>query len=224
MARELCEALADEGALAAAARRVIGRGPGLTPSGDDVLVGLLTALGMRQIGLRERLARALAPALPTTTSLSRHLIEEAALGLPGRALHELGTALLSGVNLAAASERALAIGATSGADAAVGLIAGCRHVYVIPAQAGIQGIETRGSTASPKRKLWIPACAGMTGESFVIPAEAGIQGIETRGSAASPRRTLWIPASAGMTEGAACAGMTEGLACAGMTEARRVVP
>ena len=132
MARELCAALADDDALAAAARRVIGRGPGLTPSGDDVLVGLLTALGIRHIALRERLARALAPALPTTTSLSRHLIGEAALGLPGRALHELGTALLSGAHLAGATDRALATGATSGADAALGLVAGCRHPLLAP--------------------------------------------------------------------------------------------
>ena len=130
MARELCHALADDDALDHAARRAIGRGPGLTPSGDDVLVGLLTALGIRYTALRERLARALAPALPTTTSLSRHLIEEAALGLPGRALHELVAALLSGAQLAGATDRVLATGATSGADAALGLVAGCRHLLI----------------------------------------------------------------------------------------------
>ncbi|MFL6661302.1 MAG: DUF2877 domain-containing protein [Rhizobacter sp.] len=128
LAQALCDALDDDdAALAAAALCAVGRGPGLTPSGDDVIVGLLTALGMERILLRERLARAIAPALPTTTALSRHLIEEAVIGLPGRALHELGVALLSGRNLAGAAERALEIGATSGADAVFGLIAGCRH-------------------------------------------------------------------------------------------------
>ena len=133
MAREVCEALDDDAALDDAGRRVIGRGPGLTPSGDDVLVGLLTALGIRHRAARKRLARALAPALSTTTSLSGHLIEEAALGLPGRALHELIAALLSGTQLAKAIERALAIGATSGADAAVGLVAGFRHLLKVTA-------------------------------------------------------------------------------------------
>lgn len=128
MARDVCEALdEDEDALADATRRVIGRGPGLTPSGDDVLVGLLTGLGVRHVATRERLARAFAPALPTTTSLSRHLLEEAALGLPGRPLHELVAALLSGVHFAAAMQSAMAVGATSGADTALGLVAGCRH-------------------------------------------------------------------------------------------------
>ena len=137
MAQALCDALddGDEAALAAAARRVVGRGPGLTPSGDDVVVGLLTALGMHGEPARERLSRALARVLPTTTDLSRHLVHEAALGLPGRALHELGAALLSGVDLDGATTRALAIGATSGADAAVGLVAGCRHSLPAPERA-----------------------------------------------------------------------------------------
>ncbi len=126
MAQALCDALEDDDALAAAARCVVGRGPGLTPSGDDVIVGLLTGLGMQRIAVRERLARAVAPALGTTPALSRHLIGEAALGLPGRALHELVAALISGADFVGATHRALEIGATSGADAAVGLIAGCR--------------------------------------------------------------------------------------------------
>ena len=136
MAQVLCKALAeDDLALAAAVRGVVGRGPGLTPSGDDVIVGLLTALDMQRGAARERLARALAPALPTTTDLSRHLIAEAAQGLRGRALHELGAALLSGVDLAAATERALAVGASSGGDAAIGLVAGCRHLFPAPERA-----------------------------------------------------------------------------------------
>jgi hypothetical protein len=136
MAQAVCDALDDDDtALAAIARRVVGRGPGLTPSGDDVIVGLLTALGMHRIADRERLAHAVAPALPTTTALSRHLVEEAALGLPGRALHELGAALRSGANFEGAIRRALDTGATSGADAAVGLIAGCRHFLPAPERA-----------------------------------------------------------------------------------------
>jgi hypothetical protein len=138
MAEAVCDALDDDDdddALATTARRVVGRGPGLTPSGDDVIVGLLTALGMHRVADRERLAHAVAPALPTTTDLSRHLIEEAALGLPGRALHELGAALRSGANFDGAIRRALDTGATSGADAAVGLIAGCRRFLTAPERA-----------------------------------------------------------------------------------------
>lgn len=135
LARALGDALVDDRALADAAQRAVGRGPGLTPSGDDVIVGLLTALGMQRSAARDRLAHAIAPALPTTTGLSRHLIGEAALGLPGRALHELGAALLSGADFDGATDRALDIGATSGADAAVGLVAGCRHLLLAPERA-----------------------------------------------------------------------------------------
>jgi hypothetical protein len=47
---------ADAAAFAAAARELLGLGPGLTPSGDDCLVGALAALSCHGHGWRERLS------------------------------------------------------------------------------------------------------------------------------------------------------------------------
>jgi hypothetical protein len=53
---------ADAAAFAAAARELLGLGPGLTPSGDDCLVGALAALSCHGGGWRERVS-ALGPSL-----------------------------------------------------------------------------------------------------------------------------------------------------------------
>jgi hypothetical protein len=120
--------------LACAVRRSIGRGPGLTPAGDDVLVGMLTALtagagGPAEVPTASRLIGALASVLHTTSDVSRHLLSQAARGLPSRALHELGKALVEGAPddvLADALRTVLDVGCTSGADACLGLAAACR--------------------------------------------------------------------------------------------------
>ena len=126
--------------LAGAVRRSVGRGPGLTPAGDDVLVGILALLTSGAAGAAgersaSRLAGALAPVLPTTSDLSRHLLQQAARGLACRALHDLGQALMLDTAhdvLADAIELALDSGCTSGADAATGLAAACRFIFFTP--------------------------------------------------------------------------------------------
>jgi len=123
--------------LAHAVRRTVGRGPGLTPAGDDVLVGIFALLAsgaVARTGEQDatRLAGALDRVLHTTTDVSRHLLQQAARGLPGRALHELGRALMEDtphVGLADALARALDIGATSGADACIGLVTACQATF-----------------------------------------------------------------------------------------------
>jgi hypothetical protein len=138
MAAGVTAALGDTDAeLARAVRRTVGRGPGLTPAGDDVLAGLLALLTSGAAGVRgeraaSRLVSALAPVLDTTSEISRHLLRQAARGLPGRALHDLGRALVEGVPhdvLADALELALDTGSTSGADACLGLAAACRFAF-----------------------------------------------------------------------------------------------
>ena len=117
-----------------AVRRTAGRGPGLTPAGDDVLVGVLAVLTAPGVATdyepaAARLRAALAPALPTTTEISRALLGQASRGYVSRPVWELARSVLSG-SAAAASARAqadvLAIGATSGGDACAGLVAACR--------------------------------------------------------------------------------------------------
>jgi len=137
--RALCAARgAADAQCVAAVRRTIGRGPGLTPAGDDVLVGIMAILSSGAAGeagarAMERLVRAMMPALPSTTDLSRHLLAQAARGLSGRALHDLGRALVKGAAddaLAAALAPVLATGATSGADACIGLVAAGRTMLI----------------------------------------------------------------------------------------------
>jgi hypothetical protein len=138
MACDLGQALHHSDAeLARAVRRSVGRGPGLTPAGDDVLVGMLALLTSGAAGAAgaqaaRRLAAALAPVLATTPDISRQLLLQALRGLPGRALHDLGHALMvggPGAVLADAIRVALESGATSGADACLGLAASCRFSF-----------------------------------------------------------------------------------------------
>jgi hypothetical protein len=117
-----------------AVRRTTGRGPGLTPSGDDVLVGIfavLTAPGVTAMGepLAARLRSVLAPALATTNEISRALLGQAARGHVSRPVWELTSALLSGSAAASfpqARADVLSTGATSGGDTCAGLIAACQ--------------------------------------------------------------------------------------------------
>jgi hypothetical protein len=142
-AREVTDALRSVGGcpdagLGAAVRRTVGCGPGLTPAGDDVLVGIFTVLvsgaaGSDGLRAAARLSRALGPALLSTTDISRHLLDQAARGLPGRALHELGKALVEGAQddlLLAALKPVLDTGASSGADACMGLAAASRFSFL----------------------------------------------------------------------------------------------
>jgi hypothetical protein len=117
-----------------AVRRAVGRGPGLTPAGDDVLVGILAVLtappgapGREPVSARLRAA--LAPALPATTEISRALLSQASHGHVSRPVWELTRSVLSGrADAASAQARAdvLATGATSGGDTCAGLAAACR--------------------------------------------------------------------------------------------------
>ena len=135
-AAAVVEALAsgDRSDLDDAVRRTTGRGPGLTPAGDDVLVGVLAVLTAPGVAadcepVAARLRAALAPALPTTTEISRALLGQASDGHVSRPVWELARTVLSG-SAAAASAQAradvLSTGATSGGDTCVGLVAACR--------------------------------------------------------------------------------------------------
>ena len=130
------------GGLDAAVRRAVGRGPGLTPAGDDVLAGILAVLTAPPVAaarepaaagrdpVAARLRAALAPALPATTEISRALLSQASQGHVSRPVWELARSVLSGGDQAGASARAragvLATGATSGGDTCAGLVAACR--------------------------------------------------------------------------------------------------
>ncbi|HEV7147862.1 MAG TPA: DUF2877 domain-containing protein [Pedococcus sp.] len=106
---------------------LVGAGPGLTPSGDDVLCGML--LGLRLAGpawasLGTVLWRAVQPRLASTTSLSAALLAEAAEGYAVPPVVRVAEALVGGdtAQIAAAVPAVLAIGHTSGADLLGGLV------------------------------------------------------------------------------------------------------
>lgn len=106
-----------------------GLGPGLTPAGDDFLVGMLAALhataqvgpGEKQQSLRALIATT---AAAQTTRLSAAWLQHAGIGHFGQRWHDLILALNSGKNerIRQAVARLKAIGATSGADGFFGFI------------------------------------------------------------------------------------------------------
>jgi hypothetical protein len=131
MAHAVRSAMNDATALNHVLTQVVGRGPGATPSGDDVLVGALAVLisphaGMAGLNAAELLGRSLLPLLPTTTDVSGHLLRQAASGLFCRDVHELVSALIGAASSRELSEivrRIVDTGATSGADICEGLLA-----------------------------------------------------------------------------------------------------
>jgi hypothetical protein len=136
LAGGVTEALASgrRGDLDDAVGRATGRGPGLTPSGDDVLVGILAVLTAPGVTARcapvvARLRSALTPTLATTSDISRALLRQASQGHVSRPVWELTRALLSGSPTASFSQAradVLSTGATSGGDTCAGLVAACQ--------------------------------------------------------------------------------------------------
>ncbi|HEY7067798.1 MAG TPA: DUF2877 domain-containing protein [Chloroflexota bacterium] len=119
----------------AAARPLVGLGPGLTPSADDVLGGMLAAgrfLG-RDLEAERRRWRAAGlcirrAARGQTTPVSEALLACAATGAVGESAGTLLRALVApdASRLAGALARTLALGHTSGADVALGILLGAR--------------------------------------------------------------------------------------------------
>ena len=122
----LADAARDYHASLAVAARLLGSGPGLTPSGDDVLAGFLAgaaAFGLEAAALRQAVAD-LAPA--RTTALSAALLWHAARG---ECIDELAavSAVLTGQGgrpeeAGRIASRLLSVGHTSGAALAMGLM------------------------------------------------------------------------------------------------------
>jgi len=110
----------------AAATSLIGLGPGLTPSGDDALVGVAAACAALRPGGPAFLRVPAASAHSQTTSIAATFLRHAAAGEFAGRLHDLVAALLGEdpADLAPAIERALSWGATSGADTLVGVLLG----------------------------------------------------------------------------------------------------
>lgn len=139
MARSVVSAIHHPSALRHELAKVVGAGPGATPSGDDVLVGILAVLNSPYSGglgeqCAARLRNAIEPLLATTTDVSAHLLRQSAHGFVGRDLHELLVALACGTSAAqlqSAIQNVIETGATSGADACTGTIVAAKS-FLIP--------------------------------------------------------------------------------------------
>lgn len=114
-------------AAAYAADQLVGLGPGLTPSGDDLLAGTLAAL--RLLGGDAAFTTALADHVSTvgarrTTALSATLLRLAGRGEVAAEVGQVIRALNGQGSLDEAAGRLYAIGHCSGADLAQGLLIG----------------------------------------------------------------------------------------------------
>ena len=109
---------------AAAALRLLGCGPGLTPAGDDVLAGWLVArhaVDRPAPAVAAAVAR-LAPA--RTSSLSATLLRRAIAGEAPPPCRDLLLALRTGTGVDRAYDRLLGVGHTSGPALALGIALG----------------------------------------------------------------------------------------------------
>ncbi|QXJ25363.1 DUF2877 domain-containing protein [Actinomadura graeca] len=136
-----CCAVGDLAGAVEAAERIVGLGPGLTPSGDDILSGLLVALrlvggAVRDGGAAVRLADWLGAAVTAdagtrTTALAATLLHCAAAGGAGGEVAAVLRSVAGHEQAAPAVRRLLAVGHTSGADLAWGVLAGCRAALAL---------------------------------------------------------------------------------------------
>lgn len=130
-----------------AAERIVGLGPGLTPSGDDILCGLLVSLrliggavrhGDAAVRLADWLGAAVtADAGTRTTALAATLLHCAAAGGAGAEVAAVLRFVAGheppGRTGQGAVRRLLSVGHTSGTDLAHGVLAGCRAALALTA-------------------------------------------------------------------------------------------
>lgn len=111
---------------------LLGRGQGLTPSGDDALAGIL--LVAHAVGAAAPLAAAVRSRLGSTTAVSAALLDAAADGYAARRVVALVDAALAGddATVTHTLPAVLAIGHTSGADLVAGIAGALQHLTATP--------------------------------------------------------------------------------------------
>jgi len=128
--RDACSEL-DARKMAQQVARLIGWGEGLTPAGDDFVVGLCAGLDAlagtdrRRGAFRGELTAAIGASVQRTTRISAHHLRLAAAGHYNERLLDMRDALLSDApwpRVEDALLAACAVGATSGADTIAGLL------------------------------------------------------------------------------------------------------
>ena len=118
--------------IEAGARGLLGLGPGLTPSGDDLLVGLLLALHAARSYMAPPLSEVVvAHARVMTGIISESMLKQASLGFGNGASHQLINALFEGQpdhEVLRKVDTLTSVGHTSGWDTLVGILLGLHLV------------------------------------------------------------------------------------------------
>ena len=139
----------------AAAEPLIGLGPGLTPSCDDMLVGncaFLHALSFSDshrkssLALLSALGKAIEKQSEKTTPISRHFLKAAVRGRFIERVKDLIHSIFSadGIRVENAVERVLDYGATSGSDLIFGIVLGFRAMAELPRSSPHPRVRTDG--------------------------------------------------------------------------------
>ena len=142
----------DARTVVAALRSLVGLGDGLTPAGDDFIVGYLAALSSRAYHERGLAALLRALAVPVaqlsrhTHAISRQMLLDALEGHFAERLTEV-VRCLGGREVAGAASRLMAVGHTSGADMLCGLLFGFAPVLTAKLLVGGASGNVVGETA-----------------------------------------------------------------------------
>jgi len=120
-------------------RNLIGLGPGLSPSGDDVLIGLMISLWWStnslggDIGRAKKINEAIIIHTNKTTLLSQQLLRHAARGETNEAVEILLDGIFMGEpeDIGVRAQRVLNIGETSGTDMMAGILLGMRAGFTL---------------------------------------------------------------------------------------------
>ena len=115
-----------------AAERIIGLGPGVTPSGDDILIGFLAGLWcmtgqtQKQFSFIHSFGDALMKIAKQTNEISRTYLAHATRGQFSSSLTDLAEAFANGGDVAKAVRAAMNVGHSSGMDSVTGFLFGLR--------------------------------------------------------------------------------------------------
>jgi hypothetical protein len=152
-------------------RPLVGLGAGLTPSGDDLLVGYLAGLWCTVLDKSERvqfvsnLGKAVLRFSRQTTDISRTYLYHASRGQVSSRLADLAEALCRGENsdcLLTTAEFAMRVGHTSGMDAVTGLLIGLATWISRTSAAGANWMR-RSKVSRPCRGESVAVvCAGVS--------------------------------------------------------------
>ena len=113
-----------------AAQKMIGLGPGVTPSGDDILIGLLAGLwslageNPPQLLFIHSFGSALMELAARTNVISRTYLYHATQGQFSSSLSNLTDAIARGGNVEQPAQMAMHVGHSSGMDSVTGLLIG----------------------------------------------------------------------------------------------------